>query len=156
MVSYYIGLHETFDKTKYEKDFTEHISGIELCNFSSSSAVEEIYNLSLKGKFQLGIHFPLLESSYKYRDPLVTSNKQSEVEEAFMAIEKELKVAKDIGVKKACSFINAINLASAGNLLKPNSISISNPMMTRDQRVCFLNDHFLFILYFLSIFPIPN
>ena len=99
MIKYYLGLHEEFDKKKYEKDFTNHISGIELCNFKSIDPVDEIYNLSLREKFALGVHFPLLASSYKYRDSLVTSADQNEVEAAFRAIEDELVTAKHIKAK---------------------------------------------------------
>ena len=30
LIKYYLGLHEEFDKNKYEKDFSNYISGIEL------------------------------------------------------------------------------------------------------------------------------
>ncbi len=99
MVKYYIGLHGEFDKRKYEKDFTKHISGIELCNFKSTEEVDEIYALSLSEAFDLGVHFPLYQSSYKYRDPLVTSHDLGEVEAAFDAIENELVCSKNINAR---------------------------------------------------------
>jgi len=46
MKYYYIGMHNEFDPSNYEKDFTEHISGIELCNFDDISDVDEVYKLS--------------------------------------------------------------------------------------------------------------
>ena len=99
MKNYYIGMFNQFDEAKYNKDFTSHISGIELSEFHEMSEVQKVLELSKKYNFNIGIHFPLLKSSYKYRDPQVTSMEEDEVVEAFDAIIKELKLAQEIGAQ---------------------------------------------------------
>ncbi|MBN4063082.1 MAG: hypothetical protein COA82_07905 [Alkaliphilus sp.] len=95
-VNYYIGMHNEFDKSKFERDIIGKISGIELCNFKNISEVRAVKKLADQKNLKLGIHFPLLRSSYKYRDPMVTSVEKYEYEEAFQALEMELKFAKQI------------------------------------------------------------
>lgn len=95
-MNYYIGMHETIDYKKYKRDYCEHFVGIEFCNFESAKDVVAIQQLSLKDNLKVGVHFPLIKSSYKYRDPHINTPSEEGFEGAMSAIEKELILAKSL------------------------------------------------------------
>jgi sugar phosphate isomerase/epimerase len=92
-MDYYIGMHEEFDSKKYDRDFHKMIKGIEFCNFTNENEMIKAWELSVIDDFKIGIHFPFLKENYKYRDPFISSTCQIEREEAFYAVEKELRQA---------------------------------------------------------------
>jgi len=98
-MEYYIGMHNEFDKVKYERDFLENITGIEFCNFTSMGDVNEVWKLSQDAGFKLGVHFPFYKKNYKFRDPLLTSLSNVEKEEAYEAIRRELVLAKKVNAE---------------------------------------------------------
>lgn len=95
-MNYYIGMHETIDYKKYKRDYFEHFVGIEFCNFESQEDVQDIHQLCLKDDLKIGIHFPLLKSSYRYRDPHINTPDDQMFNEALQAIESELITAKKL------------------------------------------------------------
>lgn len=99
MTEYFIGMHVNFDDEKHDRDFTSEISGIEFCNFDKKEEIQRMIDIHQRDKFKIGIHFPLDKSSYKYRDPLLLSLDKDERLEALEAVEKELRIGKDIGVE---------------------------------------------------------
>ena len=99
MAEYFIGMHCRFDDTKYNRDFSSEFSGIEFCNFTDEKEIQRMVEIAKKDNFKMGIHFPLRKTSYKYRDPLLLSLDESEVLEAFIAVENEIKYASEIGAE---------------------------------------------------------
>lgn len=99
MAEYFIGMHFKFDDVKYQRDYVSEISGIEFCDFQDKKEIKKMLEIAQRDKFKIGIHFPLNKTSYKYRDPLLLSLNRNEVQEAFEAVENEIKYASNIGAE---------------------------------------------------------
>lgn len=96
-MAYLIGMHEFIDHDKYSRDFKDSIGGIEFCNFPDDEAAYQAVRFAKTKKTDFAVHFPISKTSYKFRDPHLTSHIIKEQDEAFEAIAKECSFAKEHG-----------------------------------------------------------
>ncbi len=99
MNNFLIGMHGGFDVDKYRRDFREGFWGVEACLFPDETDLGVLLDRADKDGFNVGVHFPILKSQYKYRDPLFMALSKSESKEAYSCFEAGVVHARDMGAK---------------------------------------------------------
>jgi sugar phosphate isomerase/epimerase len=99
MKNFKIGLYGCFDASKLEREFRKGFDGVDACMYEDKKEVDLLAAAARERGFNWGVHFPLLKTSYKYRDPLFLSTEAGEREEALAALEGEAAYAAQMGAR---------------------------------------------------------
>lgn len=95
MINFLIGQYDKFDYVKFNRDYRAGIYGIQACQFKSE---DDIYNLQSEAKkynLKIGIHFPLIDGIYPYRDPLFMALNPETRLQSYKAVVNELEFIKE-------------------------------------------------------------
>lgn len=95
MENFFIGQHGFFDSVKFNRDYREGIYGVQVCQFKSDNDIYILQSKAKKNNLKIGIHFPLRDGVYPFRDPLFMDLNTDTRLQSYKAIVNELDFIKE-------------------------------------------------------------
>lgn len=99
MERFMIGQFGHYSRDKHIRDFKDSFFGVEACLFEDDIDIQELITAADKGKFNIGIHFPLRAGGWRLRDPQFLSKDYGIRKSSFEYMKDELEFLKDIKPK---------------------------------------------------------
>lgn len=94
-----IGQFGHYNSDKHKRDFKDSFYGVEACLLKDDTDIHELITAANKGKFNIGIHFPLRSGAWRLRDPQFLSKDDVIRKSSFESMKDELEFLKDIKPK---------------------------------------------------------
>jgi len=95
MKNFLIGQHGLFDYIKFNRDYREGLYGLQACQFKSENQIYILQSEAEKNNLKIGIHFPLRDGIYPFRDPLFMALNTEIRLQSYKAIINELEFIKE-------------------------------------------------------------
>lgn len=94
-----IGQFGHYNCDKHIRDFKDSFYGVEACLLKDDTDIHELITAANKGKFNIGIHFPLRAGGWRLRDPQFLSKDDEIRKSSYEYMKDELEFLKDIKPK---------------------------------------------------------
>lgn len=99
MERFVIGQLKHYNQDKQTRDFKDNFLGVEASLFEDNADIQELIAAANKGKFDIGVHFPLRAGGWRLRDPQFLSKDDEIRKSSFKYTTDELEFLKDVKPK---------------------------------------------------------
>lgn len=99
MERFVIGQLKHYNRDKQTRDFKDNFFGVEASLFEDNADIQELIAAANKGKFDIGVHFPLRAGGWRLRDPQFLSKDDEIRKSSFKYTTDELEFLKDVKPK---------------------------------------------------------